>query len=64
MNMKLTGIIYLRDIGAVRMTGSALRDLDLFVKLCGQNNLMSVALVTTKWDCVDQATAISRGSEP
>ncbi|KAK6518921.1 hypothetical protein TWF281_003613 [Arthrobotrys megalospora] len=46
---KLAGIIYLHRISDVRMTGSALRNLRMFIKLCGQDGLGSVVLATTHW---------------
>ena len=32
------------------MTGSAMKNLDLFVRLCGNDSLRNVQLLTTKWD--------------
>ena len=32
------------------MTGSALKNLDMFQRLCGEESLKNVVLVTTKWD--------------
>ena len=32
------------------MTGSALKNLDMFHRLCGEESLKNVVLVTTKWD--------------
>lgn len=46
---KLAGLIYLHDITSVRFTGSAMRNLSMFKKLTGSNNLNSVILATTHW---------------
>ena len=47
--MKLTGIIYLHRITDVRMSGSALKNLTMFKKLCGENFYDHVVLATTMW---------------
>ncbi|KAG1878864.1 P-loop containing nucleoside triphosphate hydrolase protein [Suillus subluteus] len=48
-DMKLAGILYLHDITQSRMSGTMLRDLDVFRKLCGEDAEKNVVLVTTKW---------------
>ncbi|KAG1878861.1 P-loop containing nucleoside triphosphate hydrolase protein [Suillus subluteus] len=48
-DMKLTGILYLHDITQSRMSGTMLRDLDVFRKMCGEDAEKNVILVTTKW---------------
>lgn len=47
--MKLTGIIYLHRITDVRMSGSALKNLAIFKKLCRENFYDPVVLATTIW---------------
>lgn len=47
--IKLTGIIYLHRITDVRMSGSALKNLNMFKKLCGENFYSHVVLATTMW---------------
>ena len=47
--MKLAGIIYLHEISLDRFTGTARKNQDLFKKLCGDDALKHVVLVTTKW---------------
>jgi len=59
-NIKLTGIIYLHRILDVRLGGSAMKNLRMFKKLCGADNLGSVVLCTTFWGQVDEATAAVR----
>ena len=46
---KLGGLIYLHDISLPRIKGTALRNLEVFKKLCGDRALRSVVLGTTKW---------------
>jgi hypothetical protein len=50
----LSGIIYLHRISDVRMSGSSTKNLRLFRKLCGSDNMTSVTLVTTMWDKVEE----------
>ena len=49
-NVKLTGLLYLHRISAVRFSGTSLKNLAVFKDLCGDNNLKNVVLVTTMWD--------------
>lgn len=60
---RLSGMIYLHRITDVRMTGSALRNLVMFQKLCGENAYSSVVLATTMWDLVKEATGEQREQE-
>lgn len=48
-DLKLTGIIYLHRILDVKMGGSAMKNLRMFKKLCGDDSLGSVVLATTFW---------------
>lgn len=61
--MKFTGILYLREITETRMKGTAVKNLNMFRKLCGTETLGSVVLVTTKWDKVDPDEGESRERE-
>ena len=45
----LTGIIYLHRITDPRMAGSALKNLSMFQKLCGEHYFNNVVLATTMW---------------
>ena len=51
--MKLAGIIYLHEISLDRVTGTALKNQNLFKMLCGDDALQHVVLVTTKWRKLD-----------
>ena len=59
----LTGIIFLHRITDVRMTGSSARILSLFIKLCGQQQLRNVLIVTTRWGDVAHNVGIAREEE-
>jgi hypothetical protein len=47
--MKLGGVIYMYDISAKRLTGSAHLNLKMFEKLCGSKAFDKVIIGTTKW---------------
>lgn len=59
----LSGIIYLHRISDVRMQGSSLQNLRMFRKLCGDEALKNVLLVTTFWDTVNDAEGRVREKE-
>ncbi|KAI0451118.1 P-loop containing nucleoside triphosphate hydrolase protein [Xylaria acuta] len=48
--IKLSGIIYCHRINQTRMQGSAMKNIQLFRSLCGDDALSKVVLVTTMWD--------------
>lgn len=48
--MRLNGIIYTHPIVLKRMGGASKRNLEMFRKLCGDDCLQNVTLVTTMWD--------------
>ncbi|KAF8136874.1 hypothetical protein K438DRAFT_1508351, partial [Mycena galopus ATCC 62051] len=51
---KLSGIIYLHRITDTRMGGVSNRNLRMFRKLCGDDALKNVVVVTTRWDDVQE----------
>ena len=51
---KLGGIIYLHQITDRKMGGVSLRNLRMFRKLCGEDALKNVVVVTTRWDGVPE----------
>ncbi|KAG9711212.1 hypothetical protein KCU77_g133, partial [Aureobasidium melanogenum] len=52
--IKITGVLYLRDITEDRMKGSALKNFELLRKICGTQSLRNVVIVTTKWDRMEK----------
>ncbi|KAL0948459.1 hypothetical protein HGRIS_011032 [Hohenbuehelia grisea] len=62
-NTKLTAILYLHRISDNRMAGTPLGYLKAFEKLCGQNALRNIAIITTMWDEVDPETGEKRIEE-
>jgi hypothetical protein len=59
----LTGIIYLHPITKTRVEGSTLRALTIMKKLCGDDNLKNIILVTTFWNEVTDEVAVKREKE-
>ena len=57
---QFSGLIYLHDISGARMTGSILKNIRMFRKLCGEENLRNVILATTKWAITPMNDAIVR----
>ena len=47
---RLSALIYMHRITDVRMSGSAVRNLELFRKICGTKCFSHVALVSTMWE--------------
>ncbi|KAF5620236.1 P-loop containing protein [Fusarium sp. NRRL 52700] len=62
-NTKLTGILYLHRITDVRMDGSAMRNLKMFRKLCGEDPMKNVAILSTFWGKDDKQVAIDHEDE-
>jgi len=58
--IKLTGLLWFHRISDNRMSGSPLKNLSLFEKLCGKGALQNVILTTTMWDKVDNSTGSMR----
>lgn len=58
--IQLSGIIYLHRIMDVRFGGAAGRNLRVFRKLCGDDNLGSIVLATTFWSNVSAETGAER----
>ena len=61
--IKLKGIIYMHKITDNRMAGSALKYMNMFKELCGEDCVSNVILVTTMWDSVVHDIGVRRESE-
>ncbi|KAK7685303.1 hypothetical protein QCA50_011666 [Cerrena zonata] len=57
---KLSGIIYMHRISDPRMSGISRRNFGMFRKLCGDNTLSSVVLVTNMWSQVSEDVGAAR----
>ncbi|OAL42938.1 hypothetical protein IQ07DRAFT_525270 [Pyrenochaeta sp. DS3sAY3a] len=60
---KIAGVIYIHPITEPRMKGSAVKNLNMFRKVVGKDNMASCCLVTTKWSLQDMETSVSREDE-
>ncbi len=61
--MKLSGLIYVHRISDFRMGGVSSRNFRMFHKLCGDDTLKNVVIVTNMWGEVDQAKGEMREAE-
>ncbi|KAK5200138.1 hypothetical protein LTR99_004936 [Exophiala xenobiotica] len=52
-HIRLKGIVYLHRILDVRLGGTGMRNLRMFKKLVGEENLSSIVLATTFWEHTD-----------
>ncbi|KAI6110227.1 P-loop containing nucleoside triphosphate hydrolase protein [Pisolithus thermaeus] len=59
----LSAILYFHRISDNRMAGTPLKNLRVFEKLCGENAMSKVTLVTTMWDEVDDDVGAERLKE-
>ena len=57
---KLNGVIYLHRISDIRMAGTSRKNFELVRKLCGEERLAHVAIVTTMWEEVQGPVALAR----
>lgn len=62
-DIKLSGIIYFHRISDPKMTGNALKNLEMFNKVCGEESLECVVLATTMWDMVSEEKGNAREEE-
>lgn len=60
---KIHGAIYIHPVVEARMRGSGRKNLIMFSKVLGTNNMKNCLLVTTKWGLQDQALSESRERE-
>jgi len=61
--VNLATIIYLHKISDNRMTGSLLKNLQMFASICGQDAMPRVVVATTMWGKVDKDEGIQREAE-
>jgi hypothetical protein len=61
--IKITGIVYMHRISDNRMSGTPLRNLQMFANLCGDEAIRNVVLATTMWSDVTPNVGISREAE-
>jgi GTP-binding protein EngB required for normal cell division len=61
--IRVTGLIYVHRITDPKMQGSAVKNLEMFQKLCGAECFPQVALVSTMWQELRGAEAQALGEE-
>ncbi|KAK7682607.1 hypothetical protein QCA50_014407 [Cerrena zonata] len=59
----LSGILYLHRISDTRMGGTSRRNFKMFRKLCGDDTLKNVLIVTTMWGIVETSIGEAREKE-
>lgn len=60
---KLSGVIYMHRISDFRMTGVGRRNFSMFRKLCGDETLKNIVIVTNMWGEVSLEKGIAREKE-
>lgn len=63
VGVRMNGIIYVHDISKVRIQGSAHLNMRVFRRLCGEDGLAHVILVSAFWDTVAQSLGEEREHE-
>ncbi|GJJ78402.1 hypothetical protein EMPS_10761 [Entomortierella parvispora] len=62
-DFRVSGILYLHNILENRVRGSALKNLQIFEKLCGEDSLQNVVMLTNRWGMMDEDQALEREEE-
>ncbi|KAG7284892.1 hypothetical protein NEMBOFW57_009507 [Staphylotrichum longicolle] len=61
---RLSGLIFMHDVTQPRIGRSNVRNMTLFRKITGNDNMKNVTLLTTKWEILpDQAIGVRRENE-
>jgi hypothetical protein len=60
LGVKLKGIVYIHRITDIRYSGSAVKTFEVFKKICGEEALKNVLLVTSRWAEVDAVVGADR----
>lgn len=61
--LKLKGVIFFHRITDIKMSGTSMKTLQICRKICGQDALKNVMLVTTRWREVDKSVGAQREEE-
>jgi hypothetical protein len=60
LGVELKGIVYIHRITDVRYNRAAIKTFEIFKKVCGEEPLSNVLLVTSRWDGVDLSVGAER----
>jgi len=63
LGVQLKGIVYMQRITDIKMTGSSMKTLQIFQKICGETALRNVLLITSRWGEVEESLGASRERE-
>lgn len=61
--LKLKGVIFFHRITDIKMGGTSMKTLQICRKICGQDALKNVMLVTTRWNEVEKSVGAQREEE-
>ncbi|KAI0342626.1 P-loop containing nucleoside triphosphate hydrolase protein [Trametopsis cervina] len=61
--IKLSGVIYMHRISDIRIGGISRRNFGMFRKLCGDDSLKNVVIVTNMWGEVSREKGVAREEE-
>ncbi|KAG9206732.1 gTPase, IMAP member 8 [Epicoccum nigrum] len=60
LGVELKGVIYIHRITDVRYSRAAIKTFEIFKKICGQEALCNVLLITSRWDGIEQSLGAER----
>ncbi|KAF2624866.1 P-loop containing nucleoside triphosphate hydrolase protein [Macroventuria anomochaeta] len=60
LGVQLKGVIYIHRITDVRYSRAAIKTFEIFKKMCGQDALKNVLLITSRWDGIDPSLGAER----
>ncbi|OJD35963.1 uncharacterized protein BKCO1_14000150 [Diplodia corticola] len=63
LGVELRGVVYVHRITDVRYAGSSVKTFEIFKKICGEEALKNVLLVTSRWSEVAPVTGAARERE-
>lgn len=60
LGVQLKGVIYIHRITDIRYSRAAIKTFEIFKKICGQEALKNVLLITSRWDGIDPSVGAER----
>lgn len=60
LGFELKGIIYVHRITDIRYSGCNVKTFEIFKRICGEEALKNVLLITSRWSEVDESTGAAR----
>lgn len=62
-NIKFSGLVYLHRITDPRMSGTAIKNLEAFKRICGDRAFPIVRLLTTHWNTLDDESSYDKATQ-